>query len=41
MVAKKGEKYKCSECGMVITVDKDCVCKVCNIMCCGKSLKKL
>lgn len=41
MAAKKGEKYKCEKCGLTITVDKDCKCKVCDIMCCQAPLKKV
>jgi len=39
MGAKKGEKYKCEVCGVKITVDEDC--EVCDILCCGKQLKKI
>lgn len=35
---KKGEKYVCSACGMVITVDKECECDPCGINCCGQSM---
>jgi len=41
MVAKKGEKYKCKRCGMVVTVNSPCTCKTCNIKCCGISMIKI
>ncbi len=41
MGAKKGEKYKCEICGVKIIVDEDCNCEVCDILCCGKQLKKV
>jgi len=40
MVAKKGEKYKCEECGLVVIVDEDCGCAVCDIVCCDVPMKK-
>ena len=41
MVAKKGEKYKCEECGLVVLVDEDCGCAVCDIVCCDVPMKKV
>ncbi len=36
----KGSKYVCSECGMVVTVDKVCGCvDVCDLICCGKQME--
>ncbi len=36
----KGDKYACSECGMVVTVDEDCNCvDVCDLICCGEPMK--
>ncbi|MEM2877961.1 MAG: hypothetical protein QXG10_00180 [Candidatus Hadarchaeales archaeon] len=40
MVKKKGEKYRCEVCGLVVTVDKNCNCKECDIICCNTPLKK-
>lgn len=38
--AKKGTKYACSECGMVVTVDKACGCvDVCDLICCGEQME--
>lgn len=32
---KKGEKYECEECGMIVVVDSDsCDCEECDIVCC-------
>jgi hypothetical protein len=39
--AKKGEKYVCDACGMVITVDKACGCDPCGITCCGQDMSPL
>ena len=37
---KKGDKYACSVCGMVVSVDKVCGCvDVCDLICCGKQMK--
>jgi hypothetical protein len=39
-VIKKGSKYVCSECGVVMVVDEVCGClEVCDLICCGKQLK--
>ncbi|TKJ26548.1 MAG: desulforedoxin [Hadesarchaea archaeon B3_Hades] len=40
-MAKKGEKYKCEKCGLVVAVDSDCNCEVCDLICCGEPLKKV
>ncbi|HWR26494.1 MAG TPA: hypothetical protein VN316_01310 [candidate division Zixibacteria bacterium] len=38
--AKKGAKFACSECGMVVTVDEACGCvDVCDLMCCGQQME--
>ncbi len=38
---KKGDKYVCGVCGMAVTVDKACGCTdACDILCCGKGMKK-
>ena len=37
---KKGSKYVCSECGVVLVVDEVCGCvEACDLICCGKQLK--
>lgn len=33
--AKKGDKYKCNECGIVMIVDETCGCDECDLICCG------
>lgn len=38
---KKGEKYACDACGMVVTVDKSCGCDPCDIICCGNNMKAI
>ena len=38
---KKGDKYVCGVCGMAVTVDTACGCiDTCDIICCGKGMKK-
>ncbi|MEW6170151.1 MAG: hypothetical protein AB1472_01115 [Candidatus Omnitrophota bacterium] len=38
---KKGSKYSCSVCGMMVTVDKVCGClDTCDIICCGEQMTK-
>jgi len=38
-VAKKGDKYKCEECGMVVVVDDACSCASCDLICCDTPMK--
>ncbi len=36
---KKGEVYKCSVCGLAVTVDEVCGCvDACDIICCEKPM---
>jgi len=38
---KKGEAYKCSVCGLAVTIDEVCGCAdVCDIICCEVPMKK-
>jgi hypothetical protein len=38
---KSGDQYKCSVCGLVVSVDETCGCvKTCDIVCCDKQMKK-
>ncbi len=41
MAKKKGEKYKCDECGMVIVVEDACGCEDCDVVCCGAPMKQV
>ncbi len=36
---KKGTKYACEVCGLVVSVDRACGCAVCDLLCCGKPMK--
>lgn len=36
---KKGTKYTCEACGMVLSVDNACSCDPCDIICCGENMK--
>ncbi len=38
--AKKGDRYVCDECGMVISVDEPCGCDACEIVCCDVPMVK-
>ena len=39
-VNKKGTKYTCSVCGMVVAIDTVCNCVgVCDLICCEKPMK--
>jgi hypothetical protein len=38
---KKGDQYKCSVCGLVVSVDETCGCvETCDIVCCDTPMKK-
>jgi hypothetical protein len=39
-MAKKGARYKCGECGLVVVVDEACGCSPCDLICCGVSMKE-
>jgi hypothetical protein len=41
LAKKKGEKYKCDECGMVVVVEDVCGCDECDIVCCGAPMKQI
>ncbi|MEW6088333.1 MAG: hypothetical protein AB1498_08515 [bacterium] len=36
---KKGSKYTCDSCGMVITVNDPCGCDPCDLVCCGQDMR--
>jgi hypothetical protein len=40
-MARKGEKYECEKCGVVVTVDENCNCVACDLMCCGAPMKQV
>ena len=38
---KKGETYKCTVCGLAVTVDELCGCvDACDIICCEKQMRR-
>jgi hypothetical protein len=40
LAKKKGEQYKCDECGLVILVENPCECgEGCELVCCEKPMK--
>ena len=38
-MAKKGDKYECSTCGVVMVVEDPCGCSECDVICCGAPMK--
>jgi hypothetical protein len=38
-LAKKGEKYKCEECGLVVVVEDPCGCETVELICCETPMK--
>lgn len=40
-MAKKGSKYECTECGIVVMVDDPCGCSSCDLICCGVPMKEV
>jgi hypothetical protein len=38
-LAKKGEKYKCEECGLVVVVEDPCGCEEVELICCEAPMK--
>ena len=40
MARKKGEQYKCDECGLVVLVETPCECEdTCELICCEEPMK--
>lgn len=39
MVKKKGEQYKCDECGLIVVVEDPCGCEACELVCCEQPMK--
>ena len=40
LASKKGVKYKCEECGLVVVVEDDpCGCEVVKLVCCETPMK--
>jgi hypothetical protein len=33
-MAKKGDKFRCIDCGIVIEISEPCDCEVCDLICC-------
>ena len=40
-MAKKGARYTCSTCGVVMVVDKACGCTPCDFICCGVPMREV
>ena len=41
MVKKKGEKYECENCGLVVLVEDPCGCDTCELVCCEQPMKQV
>ncbi len=44
MASKKGDKYECEECGLVVRVENPCGgcdCEPCEVVCCSKPMKSV
>jgi hypothetical protein len=42
MAKRKGSRYKCEECGLVVVVDETCGCEpACELVCCGTPMKEV
>ena len=42
MVKKKGEEYKCDECGLVVLIENPCECdESCELVCCAEPMKQV
>jgi hypothetical protein len=39
LTKKKGEKYKCEECGLVVIVEDPCGCETVELLCCETPMK--
>jgi len=39
LATKKGEKYKCEECGLVVVVEDPCGCEAVELICCETPMK--
>ncbi len=39
MASKKGDKYTCEECGLIVEVADPCGCEPVEIVCCGEPMK--
>jgi hypothetical protein len=43
LASKKGDKFECDECGLVVMVENPCEggcdCEPCEVMCCGEAMK--
>jgi hypothetical protein len=39
LASKKGDKYKCEDCGLVIYIEEPCGCEPVEIACCSEPMK--
>jgi len=39
LAKKKGEKYKCETCGLIVVVEDPCGCETVELMCCEVPMK--
>jgi hypothetical protein len=41
LASKKGEKYQCEECGLVVVVEDPCCCEIVKLICCETPMKSV
>ncbi len=41
MAKKKGEKYKCETCGLIVVVEDPCGCETVELLCCEAPMKPI
>ena len=39
MANKKGDKFKCEECGLIVVVEDPCGCETVELLCCEVPMK--
>lgn len=38
---KSGKKYICDTCGVVLSVDNECSCDPCDLICCNQNMRSV
>jgi hypothetical protein len=36
---KSGKKYTCDNCGIILSVDNECSCSPCDVICCDQNMR--
>ena len=40
-MAKKGERYECGDCGLIVAIEDPCGCSPCSLICCEAPMKEV